>query len=77
MPEPVAEGGEEQRRRLAGDPRDGHHDARDDSGARRGEHDAQSVTFHSRNPRRQPASRSDVGHQPDHLLGRAEHDRAS
>src|SRR5262245_36466683 len=41
VPEPVAERREQQRRRLAGHARHGHHDASDDSGPRRRQHDAQ------------------------------------
>src|SRR5215470_117868 len=63
VPEAVAEGREEQRRRLSGYPRDGDHRAGDDAGARGRQYDAQQhLPFRDAERQRRLAQRG--GHQP-------------
>ena len=73
--EPVVERGEEQRRRLPGDARERQHDARDDPGQRRRQHDASSTRAPRVAPSARAPSRSVSRHQPQQLFGRAGDDR--
>ena len=73
-PELVVERGEQQRRGLAADARDRQQDAGDDAGARRAIGDARDHQ-RARQAERGRRLAQRVGHQRQHVLGGAHHDR--
>src|SRR5215510_9266653 len=74
VPEAISERREEQRRRLAGDARDSHHDARDDPGTRRRQDHAQQ-DLPLLDPERQGRLAQGARNQSDQFFAGPHHDR--